>query len=319
MKNKFLKIILILLAVLILEVLFFCFSANSEYKKIDNEHETNIRLLQLNHEQEKKELNDEFEANKYLAGGKDAYERIYNSREKDIVDLLEKLSAEALPLSWKSEIKTEEFTNFILVIQNPIHSAEFEANEVGKYLIPILNYSKEYLKNIAVYNDKHQSYLYFNEDALNELLKNKILSNKTVINIKSNGKNFIKYNAIKIDYGDQLGHILINDAIISGNSNSAIVTMLFDTGASITTISSKLAQQTGMENLNLINKESFSTANGVVSCPIVEREIIIAGLNKKIQVAACPQTDISLLGVNFFESLNYLIDADSKSIYVWSK
>lgn len=319
MKNKFFKIILGLLAVLVLEVLFFGFSSSSGRRNIDKKYESKTQIIQLKHEEEKKRLNDEFEMNKYLAGGKDAYERIYNNQTKNIIDLLQKLSAEALPSSWKSEIKVEEFTNFILLIQNPVSSGNFNVNEVGKYLIPILNYGGQYLKNIAVFNDKHQSYLYFDENALNELLKKQTLSNKTIDNIKNKGVNFTKYNAIKIDYEDQSGHILINDVIISGVNGSIIGTMMFDTGASMTTISPELAQQTGQEDLNAIKRESFSTANGTISCPIVEREIIIGGLDKKIPVAVCLQTDINLLGVNFFESMNYIIDTDSKSIYVWSK
>jgi len=319
MKNKFLKIILGLLAVLVLEVLFFSFSSSLGRKKIDKENESKIQIIQLKNEEERKKLNDEFEMNKYLAGGKDTYERIYNSQANDITDLLQKLTTEALPATWKSEIKVEEFTKFILLIQNQSNVQEFYANEIGKYLIPILNYGGQYLKNVAVFNDKHQSYLYFDEDALNQLSKNQTLSNKTIASIKNKGINFTKFNAIKIDYEDQLGHILINDVTISGVNHSISVPMMLDTGASITTISPEFAKQTGQEDLDAIKREKFSTSNGIIECPIVEREIIISSFDKKLSVAVCPQTDINLLGVNFFESMNYVIDAESKSIYVWSK
>jgi transcription elongation factor Elf1 len=96
------------------------------------------------------------------------------------------------------------------------------------------------------------------------------------------------------------------------------VTML-DTGASMTVISLELAQKTGQENLNKVERRSFSTANGLLSCPIVGREIIVGNLDRKQLVAVNLKDNSNLLGIDFFESKGYIIDASSKSIYVWSK
>jgi predicted aspartyl protease len=94
---------------------------------------------------------------------------------------------------------------------------------------------------------------------------------------------------------------------------------MLDTGASMTVISLELAQKTGQEDLNKTERRSFSTAKGLLSCPIVGREIIIGSLDRKQSVAVNLEDNSNLLGVDFFESKGYIIDAASKSIYVWSK
>ena len=103
------------------------------------------------------------------------------------------------------------------------------------------------------------------------------------------------------------------------NSGSYETVMMLDTGASITLISLELAQKTGQEDLNKVSRRTFSTAKGSMSCPIVEREVVVAGLDKKQPVAVNLEDDSNLLGVDFFESRGYIIDNSSKCIYVWSK
>jgi len=318
MKNRLFKIIFILFIILLFELLLFFIINAYRRNKISKEYGLKIDVERLNHEKEKKELSDDFEKNKYLATGKNAYERIYNSREKDIMDLIQRLSLEALPPNWKSEVKVEEFTNVILLIQNPRDEKDISINELTKYLIPILTYGGQYLKNVAVFNRKHQSYLYFDEEALDELIRNQTLSEKTIADIKNKGTNFTRYNAIKIDYEEKFGHIFI-PVIVSGKYGSYECIMMLDTGASMTVISLELAQKTGQEDLNKVERRSFSTAKGLLSCPIVAREIIVGSLDRKQPVAVNVEDNSNLLGVDFFESKGYVIDADSKSIYVWSK
>jgi len=318
MKNKLFKVLFILFVILLLELLTFFIINTYRCNEISKEYELKIDIERLNQEKEKKKLSDDFDKNKYLATGKNAYERIYNSRQKDIVDLIQKLSLEALPPNWKSEVKVEEFTNVILLIQNPRDEEDISVNEVAKYLIPILTYGGQYLKNVAVFNRKHQSYLYFDEEALGELIKNQTLSEKTVADIKNKGAGFTRYNAIKIDYEEKFGHIFI-PVIVSGEYGSVECFMMLDTGASMTVVSLELAKKTGHEDLNNMERRTFSTAKGLLSCPIVVREIIVGDLDKKQPVAVNLEDNSNLLGIDFFESKDYIIDAASKSIYVWSK
>jgi len=318
MKNKLFKIFLILFFILLFESLLFFIVAVYKQGKISKEYELKIKVEELNQEKEKKKLTDDFEKNKYMASGENVYERVYNSRAKDIVDLIQKLSAEALPPNWKSNVETEEFTNCILLIQNPTDREEANVDEVVKYLTPILTYGGEYLKNVVVFNKKHQSYLYFDGDALRELTITKTLSYKTISDIKNKGIKFTRYNAIRINYDEESGHIFV-PVTVSGESGSYECTMMLDTGASTTVISLELAQKTGREDLNQVERRSFSTAKGLLSCPIVRREIIVGSLDRKQDVAVNLEDNSNLLGVDFFESKDYIIDTTSKSIYVWSK
>ena len=318
MKNKFSKILVILLVILFLEIIVFFVLTNYQTNQLRNQLALKIEVEKLNQEKEKKKLGDEFEKNKYLATGKNAYERIYNNKQSDIVDLIQKLALEAFPNNWKTEIKVEEFTHFILLVQVDVKSEEPAIADIIKYLVSILDYSGGYLKNVSIYNKKHQCYLFFDEAALTELIKNQNLSNNTINGARTKGEGFLRYNAIKIDFQEEYGHIFI-PVTVSGEYGSCETIMMLDTGASMTVISSGLAQKTGYEDLNKISRRTFSTAKGLMSCPIVQREIVVGDLDKKQAVAVNLEDDSDLLGVDFFESREYIIDSTSKCIYVWNK
>jgi predicted aspartyl protease len=231
---------------------------------------------------------------------------------------MQKLALEAFPNNWKMDVKVEEFTNFILLVQVDVKSNEPAVTDIIKYLVPVLDNSGGYLKNVAIYNEKHQCYLFFDENALNGLIKNKNLGTNTINEVKRKGEGFLRYNAIKIDFQEEYGHIFIPVTVV-GEYGSCETIMMLDTGASMTVISLELAQKTGHEDLNNISRRTFSTANGLMTCPIVQREIVIGDLEKKQAVAVNLEDDSNLLGVDFFESREYIIDSTSKCIYVWNK
>ena len=95
--------------------------------------------------------------------------------------------------------------------------------------------------------------------------------------------------------------------------------MMLDTGASMTVISLELAGKTGHEDLNFTKTKVFSTAKGLMTCPIVERKILIGGIEKKQKVAVNLEDNANLLGMDFFRDKNYTVDFTSNCIYVWSK
>jgi len=318
MKNKFLKILVILLVVLFLEIITFLALTYYQTNQLQDQFTLKIEMEKLNQEKEKKRLVDEFDKNKHLATGKNAYERIYNNKQSDIVDLIQKLALEAFPNNWKIDVKVEEFTNFILLAQVDVRSEEPAIVDIIKYLVPVLDYSGGYLKNVAIYNKKHQCYLFFDEDVLSKIVKNQNLSKNTINEAKRKGKGFLHYNAIKIDFQEEYGHIFI-PVIVVGEYGSYETIMMLDTGASMTVISLELAQKTGQEDLNEISKRTFSTAKGLMSCPIVQREIIVGDIYKKQAVAVNLEDDSNLLGMDFFESREYIIDNPSKCIYIWYK
>lgn len=318
MKNKFLKILIILLVILLAEVIVFFVLQNYQTNQLRDQFTLKGEMERLNQEKEKKKLLDEFDKNKYLATGKDAYERIYNNKQGDIVDLIQKLALEAFPNNWKLDVKVEEFTNFILLVQVDVKSNEPTVTDIIKYLVPVLDNSDGYLKNVAIYNEKHLCYLFFDENTLNGLIKNKNLGTNVINEVKKKGKGFLRYNAIKIDFQEINGHIFI-PVIVVGEYGSYETIMMLDTGASMTIISLELAQKTGDEDLNDVSRRTFSTVKGLISCPIVQREIIVGDTYKKQAVAVNLEDDSNLLGIDFFESREYIIDNSSKCIYIWNK
>jgi len=318
MKNKFLKILVILLVILFLEIIVFFVLPYYQKNQLQDQFTLKIEMEKLNQEKEKKKLLDEFDKNKYLATGKNAYERIYNNKQSDIVGLIQELALEAFPNKWETEVKVEEFTNFILLVQFDVKSNEPAVTDIIKYLVPVLDHSGGYLKNVAIYNKKHQCYLFFDENALNGLVKNKNLSTNAINEAKRKGEGFLRYNAIKIDFQEINGHIFI-PVIVVGEYRSYETIMMLDTGASMTIISLELAQETGHEDLDEVSQRKFSSAKGEISCPIVQREIIVGDLYKKQAVAVNLENDSNLLGMDFFEAREYIIDNPSKCIYIWNK
>jgi len=318
MKNNFLKTLIILLVILLAEVIVFFVIQNYQTNQLKEQFALKIEMEKLNQEKEKKKLLDEYDKNKYLATGKNTYERIYNNKQSDIVELIQKLALESFPNNWKINVKVEEFTNFILLVQVDVKSNEPAVTDIIKYLVPVLDYSDGYLKNVAIYNKKHQCYLFFDENALNELIKNKNLSTNAINEAKKKGKGFLRYNATKIDFQEINGHIFI-PVIVVGEYESETIMMLLDTGASMTVISLELAQETGHEDLNEVARRTFSTVKGSISCPIVQREIIVGDTYKKQAVAVNLEDDSNLLGIDFFESREYIIDNPSKCIYIWNR
>ncbi|GAG63904.1 unnamed protein product [marine sediment metagenome] len=318
MKNKFLKILVILLVILFLEIIVFFVLPYYQTNQLQDQFTLKIEMEKLNQEKEKKKLLDEFDKNKYLATGKNAYERIYNNKQSDIVGLIQELALEAFPNKWETEVKVEEFTNFILLVQFDVKSNEPAVTDIIKYLVPVLDHSGRYLKNVAIYNKKHQCYLFFDEDVLSKIVTNQNLSKNTINEARRKGEGFLRYNAIKIDFQVKNGHIFIPVTVI-GEYGSYDTIMMLDTGASMTVISLELAQKTGYEDLNEISRRTFSTAKGLMSCPIVQREVIVGDIYKKQNVAVNLEDDSNLLGVDFFESREYIIDIPSKCIYAWNK
>lgn len=316
--KKSLKIFIILLLILPFEIVIFLVSTSNQRKELQDQYEARVNIEKLNQEKEKKRLNDEFDKNKYLATGKNAYERIYNETQEDVVDLIQKLALESFPTYWKTEVKVEEFTNLILLIQIDVTSGEPGISEIVKYLKPVLDYSDAYLKNVAIYNRKHQCYLFLDGDSLAEITKTGFLGDKAIFDARKKADSFARYNSITIDFQEKSGHIFI-PVTVSGNYGSYETVMMLDTGASMTVISLELAQKTGNEDLNKAPTKTFSTAKGSMSCPVTEREVVVAGLDKKQLVAVNLQDDSNLLGVDFFESRGYIIDNSSKCIYVWNK
>jgi len=318
MKNKNLKLLTILLIILFIEIVVFFTLTHYQTNQLRDQFTLKSEMEKLNQEKEKNKLLDEFDKNRYLATGKNAYERIYNNKQSDIVDLIQKLALESFSNNWKMNVKVEEFTNFILLVQVDVKSNEPAVTDIIKYLVPVLDNSDGYLKNVAIYNKKHQCYLFFDENALNGLIKNKNLGTNAINEAKRKGEGFLRYNAIKIDFQEINGHIFI-PVIVVGEYGSYKTIMMLDTGASMTIISLELAQETGHEDLNEIPRRTFSTVKGLISCPIVQREIIVGDTYKKQAVAVNLEDDSNLLGMDFFESREYIIDNPSKCIYIWNK
>lgn len=319
MRDRFFKIFILIGVIFLIEISFFYGSLISRKTKLEEEYKTKIKVIGAKQEQAKKKLENDFEQNKYLATGKNVYERIYNTQGQSIISLISRLTDEVLPEDWKGNAKAEEFTNFILLIQTKADKNKPSVDQVTKYIIPIIKYTHPYLSNITVFDKNHKCYLYFDESTLEQLRISGGLDTKIIQEVKRQGTVFTKFNSINIDFQQIEGHIFI-PAVIGGVYECL---MMLDTGASTTVISKELAGKTSFEgeDWNKLESRTFHTAKGLMTCPIVKRSVLIGGIERKLPVAIniSDELNLYLLGVDFLKDYNYSIDSQDNCIYIWSK
>ncbi len=318
MKSKLKIAFFVLAAVLLCEVIVVLSKFDNRERAMKEKYAQDSQVKLLNKEKEKKSILDDFEKKRYAATGKNVYERVYNRQEQTIEDLLLSLAVESFPDGWECKIKVEEFTNLILLVQIGDRDDALNIEEVSKYLIPIVRHGLPYLKDVAVYDRQHKCYLFFSEKHLKQLADAGRLADLSPREIESDGAKFIRYNSIKVDFNEINGHIIL-PVTIMGDSGVYEVSMMLDTGASMSVISLELAQKTGQEDLNKAPRKSFLTAKGYMTCPIVTRTISAGGIDVEKPVAVNIEDEANLLGVDFFEDKEYLIDAKADAIYIWYK
>ena len=273
---------------------------------------------EIEYQKKVRELEQEYDKKKYLATGETVLDRIYNTQGQSIIELIQRVSNEVLPNSWSSDVKVEEFTHFILFIYLPHNSQQIGPGQIVSYLRPITEYCGWFLTNVAVFDKSHKSYLFFDKTMLAGIKQNGQLPKKLLARAEKQGPSFTQFNSVIIKCEKHESHLFLPIEVV-GNSSIVTCYALLDTGASTTTLSSKVVAKTGFDNLKNAPRRRFNTANGPMSCPIVTREINVGGFRKGIEIAVNQRDDINLLGVNFFEGMDYIVDFQNSSIYVWEK
>ena len=61
------------------------------------------------------------------------------------------------------------------------------------------------------------------------------------------------------------------------------------------------------------------TAKGSIFSPMMQRTLTVEAVRRVREVGVSKQDNMYLLGVDFFEGLDYMIDSSKSCIYVWSK
>lgn len=301
-----------------IEVLYLVQQNAVTPERIKAAESQNRNRLTLGYKQSIRALEQEYEKKKRLATGATVFDRIYNSQDQSIVDLIMRISSEALPNSWSFDVKVEEFTHFILLIYLPHNAQQKPAEQIVWHLSPILKYCGWVLSDVTVFDRKHKSYLFFDNAMLGEIEKDKKLSLLLLRRAKKYGQSFTRFNSVTIECTKHKSHLFLPLQVVGAN---AVVTCnaLFDTGASTTTLSAEVVSKTGFDNLQNAPRRSFNTANGTMSCAIVKREVNVGGFRKRIEVAVNQSDEMNLLGVNFFEGMEYIVDFQNSAIYVWER
>lgn len=281
--------------------------AELEREKIEIEQKR--KLLDLEHEYEEK---------KYIATGDSVFERIFNTQDQTITDLIQRVSREALPDGWSSDVRVEEFTHFILLVYVPHNEQEPPFENIVNTLRPILKYCSDYLSDVAVFDRRHKSYLFFDKSMLTRLESEEPLTREMIEEVKSQGTTFTRSNSVTIKCAKYESHLLV-PIEVSGPHGVVELNALFDTGASVTMLPSEIVAETGGENLQIAPRKTFDTANGAITCPIVRRDVALEGIRKGIEVAVGQRDTNMLIGMNFFEGMDFIIDFGRSEIHVWEK
>ena len=339
MLNKLLTKVLLIATCFWVIQFFYLHNHNSNGpERIKAQGEKERGLVELHYKQNLHEIETEFEEKKLLASGKTVFDRIYNTQDQSLDELITRIANEALPKNWTLDVKTEEFTHFILLIYLPHNAERASLAQVANYLEPVFDYCGFALTDVAIFDRTHKSYLFIDQEmmddikglihrelaqrisiATNDVVEEEPSQIQAVVErAKKQGNAFTRYNSSTIECEKQDSHLFL-PMEISGSDGVVTTYALFDTGASSTMISSRGIRMTGHEDLINAPRRTFNTANGRMSCPIVFREVNIGGYRKKIGVAVNQSDELSLLGMDFFESMNYIVDYQKSVIYIWEK
>lgn len=320
MKVRKILIILLILALIVwgfqtIYILYNNVSAPDKIKRQFNKERKMIRLEFLN---KQRKLKDEYRQKKYLATGKTVYDRVFNTKDQTLVELIQRMAEESFPRGWSCHVRVEEFTQFLLLVYVPHNLDRVNAEEIVPYIVPIVKYCNWCLSDVAVFDSTHKSYLFFDNETLKHIEIEGQLTNTLLAKVKKQGESFTQFNSTTIQCEKFEQHLILPVEII-GPSGVETCIAFFDTGASTTTVSYPVISKTGQDDLLHARRETFNTANGLMSCPIVYREVNIEGFRKRIEVAVNQNDEINLLGMNYFEGMKYIIDPQNACIYIWEE
>lgn len=317
--NKVLLIIICILIVIFLIEIFYVDIKLTNFKNnIKKPSRYYERKVELQFEREKKSLLDEHIEKKYLATGSNKFERIYNNKQNSIKDLILELAYESKFSNWQVDVKVEEFTKFILLIYTKYDGSINEFPNIVNYIKPIIIYSYPYLSSIAIFDTKHRCKLFFEDKLIKSIYYDSFDYNDLISKAEEMGMMCKRYNSIEVDFEEYYNHIYIPTIIYSEN-NSVESLFLMDTGATTTIISLELARITGDENLSELPSESFHTANGTITCPLVYRTFSISRLTYDGMIGVNENDDYNILGMDFLKDKNFYIDNNVKKVYFWYK
>ena len=305
-------------AVWVIETLYLVHENSSMPDRIRAQEAESRSRMELEYAQKLSELEREYERRRHLATGETVFDRIFNTQDQTIVDLIKRTSQEALPDGWSYDVKVEEFTHLALLVYVPHNSEQLTIDQVTPWLQPIMKYCSSWLSNVAVFDRRHKSYLFFDKLLLTRLESGRPFSKEMAKLAASQGGSFTRFNSVTVDCEKYESHLLL-PIEISGTNGVMACRALLDTGASMTMVSLKIIAETGRDDLQNAQRRTFSTVNGTVSCPIVRREVSIGGIRRNIEVAVNQRDSLSLVGVNFFTGMDYIVDFGQSAVYMWEK
>lgn len=318
-RTKLLGILLVVgLVIWAVEALYLAQRNATTPVRIKAEGVQSRNRLELDYKQKMRELEQEYENKKHLATGETVFDRIFNTQDQSILDLIKRISCEALPNGWSCDVKVEEFTHFVLLVYLPHNSQPVSQDQIKSYLEPITKYCSFCLSDVAVFDKTHKSYLFFDKTMLGEIKSGMAISKEMSRRAEEQGQSFTRFNSVTLECEKYESHLFL-PIEVAGPDGVVTCLALFDTGATTTMFSDEVIFKTGHDNLQISPSRSFSTANGLMSCPIVSREVNVSGFRKDIKVAVNQQDELNLIGMNFFEGMDYIVDFQNSAIYVWEK
>jgi len=205
--------------------------------RIKTEENQKRKRAEAQYQKKIREFEQEYDKKKLLATGETVFDRIYNSQGQSIIELIQRLSNEALPNSWSSDVKVEEFTHFILLIYLPHNSQQVAPDQIVSYLRPIIDYSGWLLTDVAVFDKSHKSYLFFDKSMINKIKSKGQLSKSLLARAEKQGPSFTKFNSVTIECEKQESHLFL-PIEVSGKNGTVTCYALLDTGATTTTLNS---------------------------------------------------------------------------------
>jgi hypothetical protein len=162
-------LLVVIIASWAVQIIWLAYQNAGKPTRISQE-EADARLQhQSQYAQKLRELEHEYQSKKHLATGGTVFDRIFNAPDQTIDRLIKLIAQEALPTGWSCEVKVEEFTHFILLVYLPHNEDAPPIDRITPLLQPIVKYCDAYLSDIAVFDRRRKSYLFFDKSMQTQL------------------------------------------------------------------------------------------------------------------------------------------------------
>lgn len=310
------RILLLAVAVLVLEVLFLAARVVTSPQAARARASKQMQNARLRHLERSRAQDQAYRTKIYQATGASSVERVYNRPTTSLVKAIQAVFQEAVPQGWKISVEVEEFSHFVVLVKSALSSSDLAQYRVETVLQEPLSFFHWLPLNVAFYDLQRKCVLFFDSKTLAKLKLDRPVPSDVRSRALRQGEGFGRFDSLTIPCVESGSHLVAQLDVLSGGAGLHLPALV-DTGASMTVLPRKFIDNAALAHPGASKTMKFKTANGVVTFAVVRQEIRVGPVARSIEVAVDPQSEVALLGVNFFDGYDYVVDFAGAAIHLW--